>query len=284
MKWTAPSHAARAGMAVLLLPLLPACSTGEAPGRPPAVRQLDDSKALKLPLDEYLLTTADLDVLTRGRETLVRQCLTRMGAQSAPRASGGIGIEDNERRYGLADAELAKGYGYHLPGGEKPATEYPASVVPLVNGEATTFNGAPVPEGGCAGEARRGLHEAELQQSIETPQRLNMESYRKSQQDPAVTEVGRKWSRCMAESGHEYPDPMSAINDREFSSATPGDHERQVALADVLCKQKVNLIGVWSSTESTYQQALIQSNAGVLAEHLLAKQKTMELARAAIGQ
>ncbi|MFD9727225.1 hypothetical protein [Streptomyces sp. NPDC059072] len=266
-----------------LLSLLPACSSGEAPG-PPAVRQVDDSRALKLPLDAYLLTTTDLDVLVRGRESLVRRCLARMGAQYAPKAPGGIATEDNERRYGLADAELAKGYGYHLPGAQKPAPEYPASIVPLVSGEATTFNGAPVPEGGCAGEARRELHEAELQQAMDIPQRLNMESYRKSQQDPAVTEVGRKWSQCMAESGHEYPDPMSAINDREFSAATPGDHEKEVALADVLCKQKVNLIGVWSKTESTYQQALIASNADVLAGHLLAKQKTMALARAAIGQ
>lgn len=272
-------------MAALLLPLLAGCSAGagETPGRA-AVHQLNDSKALTLPLDEYLLTTTDLDVLSQGRDSLMQRCLARLGAPYTPKTRESIKIETNERRYGLADPELAKEHGYHMPGGEKPAEEYPPSLIPLIRGETATHNGTPVPEGGCAGEAQRELHEAELQKGLSTPQKINMESYVKSQKDPAVTKASEEWSHCMSESGHKYPDPLSAINDQEFRGATPSPHEKEVALADVLCKRRVNLIGVWADTESTYQQAMIKANASILAEHLLAKQKTMSLARTAIGQ
>ncbi|MFE9483233.1 hypothetical protein ACFYNM_32095 [Streptomyces spororaveus] len=288
MNVTTPSSRARAGMALFLLPLLSACSAGgtgtaEAP-RPTAAQRLDDSKTLKLPLDDYLLTTIDAAALARGRDSLMQRCLAGLGVPYTPKARGNADIETNERRYGLADAELAKEHGYHLPDTDKPAEDYPASVMPLVTGETTTYNGLPVPEGGCAGEAQRELHEVELQTALALPQKLNVESYLKSQKAPAVVKASEAWSTCMKESGHTYPDPLAAINDKEFSAPAPGAHEKEVALADVLCKQKVNLIGVWSGAESEYQTFLIDSNSSVLAEPLRAKQKTMAAAQAATGR
>ncbi|MFG2235174.1 hypothetical protein ACGFNX_35155 [Streptomyces sp. NPDC048723] len=275
-------------MAVLLLPLLSACTAGAAgPGETPgptAAHRLADSKALKLPLDDYLLTTIDAGALARGRDSLMQRCLTELGAPYTPKAVGSTDIETNERRYGLADAELAKEHGYHVPDMDKRAEDYPASVMPLVRGEVTTYNGVPVPQGGCIGEAQRELHEVELQDALNLPHKLNMESYTKSQKAPAVVKATEEWSNCMKESGHTYPDPLAAINDKEFSAATPGTHEKEVALADVLCKQKVNLIGVWSDAESEYQRFLIESHSSALAGPLLAKQKTMSAAKAATGQ
>lgn len=275
-------------MAVLLLPLLSACSAdpagpGESPG-PTAARRLTDSKALKLPLDDYLLTTVDAGALARGRDSIMQRCLTGLGAPYTPKARGNTDIETNERRYGLADAELAKQHGYHVPDMDKRAEDYPSSVMPLVTGEVTTYNGVAVPQGGCIGEAQRELHETELQDALDLPHKLNMESYTRSQKAPAVVKATEEWSNCMKESGHTYPDPLAAINDKEFSAATAGAHEKEVALADVLCKQKVNLIGVWSGAESEYQRFLIKSNSNALAGPLLAKQKTMSAAQAATGQ
>ncbi|MER6450225.1 hypothetical protein DEJ51_09805 [Streptomyces venezuelae] len=287
MNLTTPSSRACAGMAVLLLPLLSACSAGpaapaETPG-PTAAHRLADSKTLKLPLDDYLLTTADAGTLARGRDSLMQRCLTALGAPYTPKAQGSADIETNERRYGLADAELAKEHGYHVPDTDKRAEDYPTAVMPLVTGDVTTHNGVPVPQGGCAGEAQRELHEAELQDALNFPQKLNMESYVKSQKAPMVVKATAEWSSCMKESGHSYADPLAAINDKEFSAATPGSHEKEVALADVLCKQKVNLIGVWSDAESEYQRFLIESNANALTGPLAAKQKTMSAAKAATG-
>ncbi|MFD8855788.1 hypothetical protein [Streptomyces vinaceus] len=287
-------NAARAGSALLLVPLLCACSAGasgaqgsspragDTPGRS-AVHRLDDSKTLELPLDAYLLTTPDLETLSRGRDAIVQRCLAALGAPPAPAPRGGVNIGTNERRYGLADAELAKAHGYHVPDADRPVEDYPQAVIPLVRGEATAYNGKPVPEGGCAGEARRELHDTDLQQALGPVQQLDTESYVTSQKDPAVREAAAKWSRCMKESGHRYPDPIAAINDKEFGGAAPSDHEKDVALADVLCKRKVNLIGVWSDAESAFQRSLITSKAGILAAPLLAKEKTMSIARASIG-
>ncbi|WP_202186062.1 hypothetical protein [Streptomyces nojiriensis] len=283
-----PSTRACAGMAVLLLPLLSACSAGTAgPGEPPgrtAARSLTDSKALELPLDEYLLTTADAGVLARGRDSIMQRCLNGLGAPYTPKARGNTDIETNERRYGLADAELAKQHGYHVPDMDKRAEDYPSSVMPLVTGEVPTYNGVAVPQGGCIGEAQRELHEVELQDALNLPHKLNMESYAKSQKAPAVVKATEEWSNCMKESGHAYPDPLAAINDKEFSAAIPGPHEKEVALADVLCKQKVNLIGIWSDAESEYQKFAIEANKSTLAAPLAAKQKTVAAAKAAAAQ
>ncbi|MFF2788152.1 hypothetical protein ACFVT6_15495 [Streptomyces sp. NPDC058049] len=275
-------------MAVLLLPFLSACTAGTTgPGGTPgptAARRLADSKALTLPLDDYLLTTIDAGTLARGRDSLMQRCLTGLGAPYTPKALGNTDIETNERRYGLADAELAKEHGYHVPDMDKRAEDYPSSVMPLVRGEVTTYNGVPVPQGGCIGEVQRELHEVELQDALNLPHKLNMESYTKSQKAPAVVKATEEWSNCMKESGHAYPDPLAAINDKEFGAAAPGPHEKEVALADVLCKQKVNLIGIWSDAESEYQRFLIKSNSSALAGPLLAKQKTMSAAKTAIAQ
>ncbi|MFB6478226.1 hypothetical protein ACFCXF_20680 [Streptomyces virginiae] len=288
MNVTTFSSRACAGTAVLLLPFLSACTADPAapaatPG-PTAAHRLADSKALKLPLDDYLLTTADAGELARARDSLMRRCLGGLGAPYTPRARESADIETNERRYGLADAELAKQHGYHVPDTAKTAEDYPSEIMPLVTGEATTHNGVPVPEGGCAGQAQRELHEADLQGALALPQKLNMESYLKSQKAPAVVKATEAWSACMKESGHTYPDPLAAINDKEFSSATAGTHEKEVALADVLCKQKVNLVGIWSDAESEYQRFAIEADKGVLAEPLAAKQKTMAAAKAAAAQ
>lgn len=285
---TTLSSRARAGTAMLLLPFLSACTAdpaapAETPG-PTAAHRLADSKALKLPLDDYLLTTIDAGELARGRDSLMRRCLGGLGAPYTPKARENADIETNERRYGLADAELAKQHGYHVPDLAKSAEDYPSEIMPLVTGEATTHNGVPVPEGGCAGQAQRELHEADLQGALALPQKLNMESYLKSQKAPAVVKATEAWSACMKESGHTYPDPLAAINDKEFSSATAGTHEKEVALADVLCKQKVNLVGIWSDAESEYQRFAIEANKNVLAEPLAAKQKTMAAAKAAAAQ
>ncbi len=276
--------------ALLLLPLLAACTAdhadhaapGEAPG-PTAAHRPVDSKALELPLDDYLLTTIDAGELARGRDSLMRKCLSGLGAPYTPEARTSTDIETNERRYGLADAELAKQHGYHVPDTARTAEDYPSSIMPLVTGETTTHNGVPVPEGGCAGQAQRELHETDLQGALALPQKLNMESYLKSRKAPAVVKATEAWSTCMKESGHTYPDPLAAINDKEFSAATPGPHEKEVALADVLCKQKVNLIGVWSDAESEFQRFAIESNKSALAEPLAAKQRTMSAAKAAAG-
>ncbi|WKD34873.1 hypothetical protein [Streptomyces xanthophaeus] len=288
MNVTTPSSRACAGMAVLLLPLLSACTADTAgPGGtagPTAAHRLADSKALTLPLDAYLLTTTDAGTLARGRDSLMQRCLAGFGVPYTPKALGNTDIETNERRYGLADAELAKEHGYHVPDMDKRAEDYPSSAMPLVRGDVTTYNGVAVPQGGCIGEVQRGLFEVELQDALDLAHKLNMESYTKSQKAPTVVKATGEWSNCMKGSGHTYPDPLAAINDKEFSGASAGPHEKEVALADVRCKQKVNLIGIWSDAESEYQRFLIESNSSALAGPLLAKQKTMSAAKAATGQ
>ncbi|MFJ8012725.1 hypothetical protein [Streptomyces sp. NPDC096339] len=288
------ARAAYSTAILVLLPLLSACSAGDtgasapssSPGAPQGrgeIHELKDSKALKLPLDDYLVSAADLTAIDEGHASAIARCLARMGAPQAPKVRRDPLVHGNERRYGLADTKLAEQSGYHLPSAARTGEKYPPSLMPVINGEVAEYNGTPVPEGGCGGEAQRELHGAEMQQTLGTAQRLNTEGFTKSRQDPAVTAVSAAWSKCMKESGHDYPDPTAAINDTEFRGAEPTDREKKVALADVQCKQKVNLIGVWAAAETVYQQQLIKENSAELEKGLAAKRATMSAAASAVS-
>ncbi|WP_155553697.1 hypothetical protein [Streptomyces sp. E1N211] len=184
----------------------------------------------------------------------------------------------NGRRYGLTDAELAAQHGYHLPVAKQTPVLYPQTAQRLLKGEVTTFKGKKVPNGGCLGLAQQKLGEVNLQESLEVAQRLNFESYETTRGNSTVSEVNSRWSDCMKEEGHDYSDPLSAINDDQFKTPKANGHEQDVALADVRCKKKTGVIEVWSSVEGEYQQSLIRQNVGALQKGGSAKRETLRVA------
>ncbi|WP_406124244.1 hypothetical protein [Streptomyces sp. NBC_00989] len=251
-----------------------------------STQKSEDSTDLRLPLDKYLLTADEQKIISQAREALIKKCMTRLGAQYEPteqEASPEIG--NNERRYGLNDIELAKESGYHLPGlDQQPSENYSKTILKLLRGGIDTYKGVSVPAKGCLGEAQGELNEVKTQESLQGAQDLNVKSYQESQKDPAVIAAFKEWSKCMNAAGHKYTDPIAAINDKEFSTSKPGEHERKVAVADVLCKEKVNIISIWSSVESTYQMSLIKENSRGLEEGENAKLRTIGVANLAISK
>ena len=61
--------------------------------------------------------------------------------------------------------------------------------------------------------------------------------------------------------GFAYASPMNAVDDTRFSTPKPTRLELRVAEADVTCKRRTNLVGVWLAVESAYQRQIIKQNA-----------------------
>jgi hypothetical protein len=276
-----PSHAARL-LAAAALAVLTACGTTE----PPAPPQLLDAAGLALPLDAYQLSTAGVGELTRGYGALLRRCLARYGATlpaGSPTAGAGPRTR-NERRYGLTEerAAAARGYRPAVPPAHSRRTAVPPLTEAILAGRAGAVAGKPVPPGGCAGEARRALT-AKAPPGADTglAERLSADSFVRSRNAQQVRAATAEWARCMAAAGFHYRDPFEPAADARFRGPLAGA-EIATATADVACKRATNLVGIWFSVESTYQDASIAANADALT--LAARALAAQLATARAAQ
>ena len=83
-----------------------------------------------------------------------------------------------------------------------------------------------------------------------------------TQTDPRVVAVDAAWSRCMARQGYHYGSPLQPAQHNWPTSPTAA--ETATAVADVTCKQHVNLTNTWLTVEAAYQNALIGQNIATL--------------------
>ncbi|MFC7531528.1 hypothetical protein [Actinoplanes sp. GCM10030250] len=258
---------------------LGACAAGEAAdeGGEPRIEvvEVGDLRAFALPLDEHKAYGVSRQTVLQANKLLFEKCMKKFGftPPADPAADAATPkVQGIERRYGLADAASAKGYGYHLPAdveSPKPAApsgETSAAYESVAAGEGPrTYGGQPVPEGGCAGETRRRL--AEGTPEVPDPRlgdRLRQESFDRAEADSRVQDVFTKWSECMRRSGFDYADPGKAVNDPAFVTDKPTGREITVAVADVACKKEVNLINIRAAVEVAYQKRAYEQNSEAL--------------------
>jgi hypothetical protein len=254
----------------------PSDAAGPAAGDPGRVPSLLRSTDLRLPLDDFLPSLADRARLARAGRVLLSRCMHGLGFDYvAPEPAPTAGPRTwNERRYGLADpAQAVRGY---WPDSRAAAARAGAaglrggSVPTAAEGDAVTGRGAPVvdgrrvPPGGCAGAAQRRLTAHDPPGADQyLAQRLTSDSFFGSQQDARVRATTRGWADCMTAAGYPYAGPLDPPKDQRFSAAvTP--LEIATASADVRCKRRTNLVGVWFSVESTMQRTVIGANRAAL--------------------
>lgn len=190
-----------------------------------------------------------------------------------PVPSGGYGpVSLTDRRYGITDVGLARSFGYGL-GPRDPARavrparpEIGADGENVLSGQGrSVVNGIAVPEGGCIGEADRNLTEPGTSSvDIRKGNQLNLESFAQSRQDSRVQAAFRSWSACMEQAGYHYADPLAAAADPAFAG-TPDPQQIAVALVDIDCKARTDLVGIWFTVESAYQRRAIDADAAAFA-------------------
>ncbi|MFD7236731.1 hypothetical protein ACFWAT_15695 [Streptomyces syringium] len=253
------------------------CTTGGeegapagGPTAPPTVHTTPSAGARPgpLPLDGHFLSREDHHKLRSALDLLVAACMKRAGVPLPPAPAVTAEPPRHERRYGISSPDQAARYGYHLAGRTTPATPPPVTAR-----QQRALSGTPDGKPGPGGSPPEGCNAAAAGKVTGTPsfpadalvvRQLNMDSFEQSKNDARVRTVLRKWSNCMKAEGFSYAGPLDAprsMADGPRASA----REIATARADVACKERTRLIGVWSAVESAYQHRLIKERAKELA-------------------
>jgi hypothetical protein len=231
-----------------------------------------DTASMRLPLDVYLPTLKEEDQRSAAHGELIRRCMQRFGIKiTIPEPPAAVGIKSlNERRYGLTDAAAAAKLGYGLgerdPSSRPPDPGQSPALTPkalaVLSGKGSSVPSG-VPNGGCQGEAQRrlALVDPSSQKAVDEnlAQRMSLDTFQRSQEDPRVVKAYADWASCMGAEGHDYKKPLDPLADPKFRPAGSAK-ERDTAKDDVACKQSTNLVGRWYAVESAYQTALIQDH------------------------
>jgi hypothetical protein len=266
---------------------------GGDPGSADRVPVLLRSAGLRLPLEDFFPSVTENQRLARAGRALLRQCMREFGIDyAAPDPPSVLGpLTWTERRYGLTDPAQA-GHGYwadtravvaRAAAAGRPRDTATAAANDLATGEgAAVVNGRPVPPGGCAAEARRRLTAHDPAGADPTlAQRLLSDSFFGSQQDPRVHAALTQWSACMAAAGYRYAGPLDPPEDARFQQGlTP--LEVATAAADIGCKQRTNLVGIWFTVEASRQWSQVGANSAALRLARAAFQAELAVA-AAVG-
>jgi hypothetical protein len=141
----------------------------------------------------------------------------------------------------------------------------------------TSHRGRPLPQGGCLGEAERLLEARGPQGPGTDPEgivaRIKADSFERSMADPRVKKVFSAWSACMDSRGFRMSTPLDEVP--TANAAAPSRREIAQARADVACKARTNLVGVWFAVESAYQRALIAEHVEQLDQVTAARARTL---------
>lgn len=259
-----------------------------APYTPPAVPNTGLTRGMSLPLEAYEETLPEYNEILKARFAIESTCMRGYGFSFTPAADTNTISYDASnmgRRYGLADPAAAAQYGYSIPSLAQSAPGDPAltkqEYLVLTGGQGPgaptsakpgTYDGRQIPAGGCVGQADQQLTDPANGMLVN---QLDAQSLDASQSLPAVKAAITQWSACLRQSGYQAADPLKASLLTQQLGGTAGDAvDRKVAVADVACKQRTNLVGIWFAAESGVQKQYITANAAQL------KQDSAKLAAA----
>ncbi|MFE5139667.1 hypothetical protein ACFRDV_18640 [Streptomyces fagopyri] len=235
-----------------------------------------------LPIARYEYSATQERLIARAKDGLTRACLQQFNLDYHPAAADATETPAaSDRRYGISDPSEAERYGYHLAPSPRimPVRSTDPSY-PVLYGVVSTFDGKKVPEGGCRAEAVRAWEKQRpATKAAEVAREIAVNSFRKSLSDSSVLKVTQQWASCMKAEGFSYSSPLAPPHDFDLDTPTAPDEERKVAVADLSCKEKTNLLRVWSSAESRIQQAAIEVNEGRLSQLSVEHEKVAEYAR-----
>ncbi|MFF4620815.1 hypothetical protein [Nonomuraea jabiensis] len=247
----------------LLLTTVTACAADEPAPRAP-VKGVSSVSELVLPFDAYKTTPEQRAVLGNAHNHLVVQCMRKQGITIDPPAEDAAAIAavdpGNSRRYGVADIEAAKTYGYHLARPPSPDTtgawagKLPKPARHRLYGTAA--------DRGCLDRATLTLDKGSTKADwpwLALQDSLTLEQAAK---DPSVTAAAKRWETCMGQAGHSYPAPEAAIADGRWDLDKPdvSEDEKQTATADTTCKWSSGLVAAWFAADAELQRAVVRDN------------------------
>jgi hypothetical protein len=245
-------------------------------GPPPVV---NGPSSLRLPLDGYYLSSREQLKIFEAERVAEQACIHRYLPGVA---LGGFGrlvmlFPPIEPLTYLTAGQAAR-FGYHDPTALALAT---ANAVPVRGaalteaegiyfGSMRTFGGLAVPSGGCdvAGiqVVVHGIRPSLVPDGMGQPGTVtgdaNLINQQVLQDDSRIKAVNTQWSACIAAHGYRYASPVAAQHNSRWGikvytaprlvPVTP--LEIQTAVADVGCRARENVYGVYWAVTAAYQQ------------------------------
>jgi hypothetical protein len=246
--------------------------TVAAPRTPAAVPVSGLTRGMILPLEAYELNYPKYIEIQQARLALESTCMRGYGFSFSPKlATDAISYDASNmaRRYGLADGAEATRYGYFVPmaaPSSGPVLSAKESLVLTGTSApgrsqapaAAAYDGKRIPSDGCVGEADRQLG---YSAAIPRADLLDQQSLARSQRLPEVRAVISAWSACMQGAGYQAASPLtSSLISQQYRAAPGSALDRKIAVTDVACKQRTNLVRVWFDAESLLQKQYIAAN------------------------
>ncbi|MFB7867995.1 hypothetical protein [Streptomyces sp. NPDC056069] len=279
---------------VLSLLLATACGAAEDVGSEPPIGEIKTVKSandISLPLDAYDLTAEERNALQQVYDLMGSRCMKNKGfnitmPERRPESMESI----YGRRYFIINMAEAERYGYRPPrmmekNEKQPATglESRAALTAWLGHDPKDEGQNPNDGKGCGAAAYSTLEKGVQHDSDVVIHELSGESWHRSEEDSRMQKVFTAWSSCMAKYGFKYKSPVQANNDKRWQQKVVTPLEIATAKADVSCKQKTNLPGMWLAVESAYQTRAIEEQSEALRIRRAAWDKRIRNAHAALG-
>ena len=270
------------------------------------------AKPADTPLSAYSLSTEETVAINFAEESLVGRCMRAAGFDYVVRPFAAMLQQeqqrvaiDDARVYGITDAKIAATSGYAPPPDAATAERKPrefsdAYLVTLIGSadpNAVPKDGGVLAVGGCVGAARSQLGKSpaagtlpsdvpgggaapDLGQSLSV---ATWQDFSASQEWSAIT---ADWVGCMTAKGWRVTDPVfdrgdiAAVADKRAKdgAATPSPGEIELALADVSCKEKTDLVRRLREVNDRRERAVVEERAVELQE---SRQRLDEVVRRA---
>jgi hypothetical protein len=275
-----------------------ACTSGRADipalGPIPAITSTDQ---LARPIDPWLPTIPQLLTVQKAADAVTARCMRGFGLAFPGTTIVPIdatALKDRSETFGWFNPAVVTTKGYDAvdtapavrPGAPRMT---PAAISVLVGRDGkgnmvTTYNGKPVPAGGCQQQAWDALGKPPGL----TPQVLPDGGPTVPATDPRLVAVTSRWLMCMKARGFTYKSPAEAFMDPRWRAkgTTPDRHtsaEIAVATADLDCKSTTNLMGISVALQTAYDQQYIKEHAQALAAFRKHLEAQLALARRLIA-
>lgn len=248
-----------------------------------ALPNILSSDDIHLPLDEYRLSFEKVKTRNIAWARLEQKCMGRFELEGIvgskmgrPRASTLVQFlaikEARESGYKTLSSPSDQ---ESLTRSRPISKEEEIAATPVFLGTTASYQGKPVPSGGCRKEASDMINAGVGSLEID-PSDLAFASGSSAAKDSRVVKATALWSACMKEAGLSYASPQDAATDPAWNAEEKNSSEKDTAFADAQCRQKSNLLNTQVAVESAYQKVLISKNKEALDRTKAQLQKQIE--------
>ncbi len=232
----------------------------------------------------------------------VNSCLSEFGFPALPVVDHLEGFsqaeqETRSRLFGITDLAAARASGYtkkrlgqdrSVP--QMPNTSENFNLVyfgtenldssPDVPTTTKKVAGKTIPPGGCFGAAQKKIQgTASTMEQFTKADELAALSGQQANSDARVADYWNDWSSCLKQRGFKASSPFKIIEEYKIDATQKATSKiKEIAVADVECKQKTELVDKWQKVRVEYENRTIEKNQLALTEERKKLDKALTIA------